>query len=245
MTNPNNRIKKLFDAVTLQAVLSDLSHLVSLERLGARYISRVIWRAPIQEQRIALTFDDGPNTMNTPALLEILRKHEIPATFFLVGKHIRDNHHLAKEIVQNGHEIANHTFTHPLMPRLSDEKILQEIAQTDELLRNLNGVVPKFLRPPMGLFSPRVLNIIEEAGYKTVVGDVYPRDPHLPGKEKIRNRVMSRTKNGSILILHDGGNSGNVDRSQTLWAVDKFVPRLQNKGFTFVTLSELLNISPK
>lgn len=241
MTKPNNRIKRLFDAVTLQGVLSDLSHLVALERLGARYISRVVWRAPIKDRRIALTFDDGPNLMNTPALLEILVKHKIPATFFLVGKHILANLDLAKKIVQNGHEIANHTFTHPLMPRLSDEKIHKEIAQTDELLRSLNGVAPKFLRPPMGLFSPRVLDIIEKAGYKTVVGDVYPRDPHLPGKEKILNRVLSRTENGSILILHDGGNSGNVDRSQTLWAVDKFVPQLQNKGFTFVTLSDLLS----
>ncbi len=241
MTNRNNPFKELFDAVTLQSVLSDLSHFVALERIGVRYISRVTWRAPIQEPRIALTFDDGPSAIYTPDLLEILHKYEVPATFFLVGKHIRANLSLAKEIAKNGHEVANHTFSHPLMVRLSNDEIHHEIAQTDELLRSLNGVAPKFLRPPMGLFSPRILDIIEEAGYKTVVGDVYPRDPHLPGKEKICNRVLSRTENGSIIILHDGGNSGKVNRSQTLWAVDKFIPRLRERGFTFVTLSELLS----
>ena len=76
-----------------------------------------------------------------------------------------------------------------------------EIPRTEDLLKNLNGSVPKFLRPPMGLFSKRVLDNVEAAGYRTVVGNVYPRDPHLPGKEKILNRVLSRAIKGSIIIL--------------------------------------------
>jgi len=104
----------------------------------------------------------------------------------------------------------------------------------------LNGAVPRFLRPPMGLFSKRVLNIVERAGYKTVVGNVYPRDPHLPGREKILGRMLSRVIKGSIIILHDGGNTNHVDRSQTIWAVERFIPELQERGFEFVTLSELI-----
>ncbi|MFQ5604332.1 MAG: polysaccharide deacetylase family protein [bacterium] len=235
---PKNR--KVFDGVTLQSLLSDLSHAVALERLGPAVTERVFWRAVTKEPKIALTFDDGPQPTYTPQLLDILSKHAVPATFFLIGQHIEKNVELAERTVQAGHEVGNHTFSHPYLFRLSDADMLSEIRRTDALLRNLDGAAPKFLRPPMGLFSRRVLNLVEQAGYKSVVGDVYPRDPHLPGKNKILQRVLSRVVNGSIIILHDGGNTEQVDRSQTVWAVDRLVPQLRERGFQFVTLSDLL-----
>ena len=92
----------------------------------------------------------------------------------------------------------------------------------------------------MGLFTKRVLDIAERLGCKTVVGDVYPRDPHRPGKEKIFERVLDRTQPSSVLILYDGGNTRNVDRSQTVEAIKEIIPQLIQKGFIFVRLSELL-----
>ena len=234
---------KFFDNVTLQSIWSDLSHVVALERLGPKISQRVIWRAPIHERKIALTFDDGPHPVFTPQILEVLERFKVPATFFLIGKHVQNNLALARETVQAGHEVGNHTFTHQRMWRLTDINMNDEIKRTDELLRNLNGAVPRFLRPPMGLFSKRVLNNVERAGYKTVVGNVYPRDPHLPGREKILSRMLSRVIKGSIIILHDGGNTNHVDRSQTIWAVERFIPELQERGFEFVTLSELISHS--
>ncbi len=232
---------KFFDNVTLQSILGDVSHVVALERFGPKISERVIWRGPIHERKIALTFDDGPHPVNTPKILEVLERFKVPATFFLIGKHVQNNLALARETVQAGHEVGNHTFTHQRMWRLTDINMNDEIKRTDELLRNLNGAVPRFLRPPMGLFSKRVLNIVERAGYKTVVGNVYPRDPHLPGREKILSRMLSRVIKGSIIILHDGGNTNHVDRSQTIWAVERFIPELQQRGFEFVTLSELIS----
>jgi peptidoglycan/xylan/chitin deacetylase (PgdA/CDA1 family) len=158
----------------------------------------------------------------------------------MIGKHIEKEYRLAQEMAADGFEVQNHTFTHPLLFRLRDPMIIEEIKRTDSLLRSLNGRQPRFLRPPMGLFSRRVLNIVDSQGYKTVVGDVYPRDPHNPGRQKIVRRVLSRTTKGSIIILHDGGNSTNVDRSQTIWAVEKMIPVLRDRGFEFVTLSTLL-----
>jgi peptidoglycan/xylan/chitin deacetylase (PgdA/CDA1 family) len=230
----------LFSFVTLQSLLSDLSHVVALERLGPKVSQRVSWRARTKEPRIALTFDDGPNRDVTPKLLEVLNKHGIRASFFLIGRHLENNISLARELVEAGHEVGNHTYSHPVLWRLADTQINQEIARTDELLKGLDGAVPRFLRPPMGMFSKRILNLIEGAGYHTVVGDVYPRDSHLPGKNKIVERTMSRVTNGSIIILHDGGNSGHVDRGQTLWAVERMIPKLKDRGFQFVTLSKLL-----
>ena len=231
---------KYFKAVTLQSILSNLSHLIALERLGSSISKRVAWRAPTKERKIALTFDDGPHPVYTPQILEVLQRFKVPATFFLIGKHLQNNLNLAKETVRAGHEVGNHTFSHQRMWRLTDPKMNDEIKRTDDLLRNLNGAAPRFFRPPMGLFSKRVIDNIERAGYKTVVGNVYPRDPHLPGRQKILNRVLSRVINGAIIILHDGGNTNHVDRSQTIWAVERFIPELQERGFEFVTLSELI-----
>ncbi|RMF69364.1 MAG: polysaccharide deacetylase family protein [Calditrichaeota bacterium] len=233
------RIREFFDNVTLQSVLSDLSHVIALERLGPRISERVFWRAPIQDRRVALTFDDGPHPTYTPQLLTLLAKYEVPATFFLIGRHIARDPGLAREVAA-GHEVGNHTFTHPPLFRLSDDAMREEILRTDELLRSLDGVVPRFLRPPMGLFSRRVLDVVEAAGYKTVVGDVYPRDPHQPGRKRIVSRVLRRVTRGSIIILHDGGNTSHVDRSQTVWAVGRLIPELLQRGFEFVTLSALL-----
>jgi len=229
-----------FDNVTLQAILGDLGHVVALERWGPKISQRVIWRAPIHERKIALTFDDGPHPVYTPKVLEVLERFKVPATFFLIGKHVQNNLTLARETVQAGHEVGNHTFTHRRLWRLTDINMFDEIKRTDEVLRNLNGVAPRFLRPPMGAFSKRVLNNVESVGYKTVIGNVYPRDSHLPSKEKILSRVLSRIIKGSIIILHDGGNTNHVDRSRTIWAAERFIPELQERGFEFVTLSDLL-----
>ncbi len=240
MNSRNFKFKNVFDGVTLQSILSDLSHAVSLERLGPKLTDRVFWRAATDVPQIALTFDDGPQVTYTPRLLDILNQFEVPATFFLIGQHIESHRDLAREIVRAGHEVGNHTFTHPAMFRLTDDEMRDEIVRTDELLRSLDGAEPRFLRPPMGLFTKRVLDIVEQSGYKAVVGDVYPRDSHGPGKEKIVRRVLSRVITGSIIILHDGGNSLQVDRTQTLEAVHVIIPELQSRGFEFVKLSQLL-----
>lgn len=231
--------RDFFDNVTLQSMLSDLSHLISPERLGPMLTDRVLWRAATSDQKIAITFDDGPQPTYTPQLLDLLDRCGVRATFFLIGEHIRENLDLAQEVARRGHEIGNHTFSHPFLVRLEDDEIRNEIERTDALLRDLDGADPRFFRPPMGLFSKRVLDVIEQMGYQTVVGDVYPRDPHLPGKNRIVERVLNRVMNGSIIILHDGGNSSHVDRSQTISAVSELIPQLHERGFEFVRLSEL------
>ncbi len=234
------KIFENLDGSFLQSVLSDLSYNVSIERLGRKLVKRVTWRGPAPGNQIALTFDDGPHATFTPLLLDVLERSGVHATFFLIGRHVDSHPDLAAEIVRRGHEIGNHTFSHPLMIRLNDHEMTNEIRRTDELIKRLTGQSPRFLRPPMGLFSKRVLNCIEACGYRTVVGDVYPRDPHHPGKRKIIHRVLARTRSGSIIILHDGGNTPDVDRRPTIDAVEEVIPLLKQRGFRFVTLSEML-----
>jgi len=235
------KIGKVLDNVRPQLLLSDLSHAVSLERLGPKLFERIHWRASTDEAKIAITFDDGPHATSTPRILELLQRLNVPATFFLVGKHLEKHPEIAREMISAGHEIGNHTFSHSLLYVSSNKRIRDEICRTDTLLRNIDGAEPKYFRPPAGFFTKRVLDIAEQLGYQTVVGGVYPRDPHLPGKKKIVDRVVQRTAAGSIIILHDGGNARSLDRSQTLGALSEIIPSLKNKGFEFLTLSDLLS----
>lgn len=235
-----SKLKKWLVHPPGRSLLGNLSHAVSIERFGPKLSDRVFWRADIDEPRIALTFDDGPHALSTPRILGVLQAFDVPATFFLVGKNIKAHLPVAQDIIQAGHEIGNHTYNHVRLSFLSNAKIVEEITRTDDLLRNIDGAEPRFLRPPFGLFTKRVLNIVEGLGYQTVVGDVYPRDPHHPGKKKIVERVVKKTVPGSIIILHDGGNTRNVDRSQTVKAIKEIIPQLKGNGFIFVRLSELL-----
>jgi len=240
MKSKNSQRRQSSRKASLQSLPSDVIHALALERLGPRITERIVWRIPNPGAKIALTFDDGPHPDSTPLILRILQKYRVPATFFLVGKHIVSRKKLAEAVVQGGHEIGNHTYNHVRLPLLPDKKVKSEILRTHELLMKLDGQPPQFLRPPQGAFTKRILDIVEELGYKAVIGDVYPRDPLLPGTPKIIQRVLDRTVPGSIIILHDGGSSKNADRSQTVAATEEIIPCLQDRGFTLVTMSQLL-----
>jgi peptidoglycan/xylan/chitin deacetylase (PgdA/CDA1 family) len=225
---------------SLQSLPSDISYALALERFGPRLTKRIVWNVQNDEGKIALTFDDGPHPKSTPLILETLAKFGVLATFFLVGRHIVSHREIADCVVKGGHNIGNHTYSHAFLPLLPDKQVKKEIVRTHELLMSLNGHPPRYLRPPQGAFTRRILDIVDELGYQTVIGDVYPRDPHRPGTQTIIQRVCDRTVQGSIIILHDGGSSKSADRSQTVVAIEEIIPRLLDKDFTFVTLSQIL-----
>ena len=240
MKSKNSQRSKPSGRKSLQSLPSDVSHALSLERFGPIITERIVWNVNSKEAKIALTFDDGPHPQSTPLILETLKKFCVPATFFLVGKRIVSRRKVAEAVVRGGHEIGNHTYNHALLPLLPDKQVKREIIRTHELLKDLNGRPPWLLRPPQGAFTKRILDIVDELGYMTVVGDVYPRDSHRPGTQKIIQRVLDRINSGSIIILHDGGSSKNADRSQTIEATGEIIPSLKDRGFTFVTVSQLV-----
>lgn len=233
-------ISRYFHGFNWQMLMSDISHTISPERIGPYVTQRVFWRAQTREKIIALSFDDGPNPRFTPELLDILKKFSVSATFFLIGRYVEKAPEIAQQIVAGGHEVGNHTFSHKMLPFLEDHEIREEISTTHRILAKVTGRVPSLLRPPMGMFSKRTVSIAEEWGYRTVIGDVYPRDPHMPGTSRIIRRVLKRSRPGSLIILHDGGNTRHFDRSQTLRSVEAIIPKLKNAGYRFVTLPELI-----
>jgi len=233
------KTRELWSGKRWQALMGHMSHTMALERLGPFLAERILWRVNTPENVVALSFDDGPHPEFTPAVIDILERHKIPATFFLVGRHVRQHPQLVGRLACGPYEIANHTYSHRILPMLSDHAVLDEIRHADEIIREATTRPLRWLRPPMGLFSRRVMDLIEGSGYMTVIGDVYPRDPNLPGRERIHRRVMQRVRPGSIIILHDGGNTRRVDRSQTVWAVERIVQNLLSQHYRFVTISEL------
>lgn len=234
------QLSSLWMATPWQTLLGDLSHMLAPERLGPWVTERIFWRAHTPEKIVALSFDDGPNDKYTTQLLDILTHHRIPATFFLIGRNVKRFPAVARRIIGDGHEVGNHTFSHRMLPLLQDEEIVRELCRTHEIIAETTGIEATFLRPPMGLFTRRVVTVAENSGYRTVVGDVYPRDPNLPGTRRIVKRVLARVQPGSLIILHDGGNAGNIDRQQTVESVRAIIPNLLCAGYRFVTLSALV-----
>ncbi len=213
-------------------------------KAGRQFLSgRFLISVDTTEKRIAFTFDDGPNPRNTPRLLEMLARKDIPATFFLVGRNIKRFPELAGEIVAAGHDVGNHTYNHIPLTLLPDAGIRRELRRTDGLIQMITGSGAPFVRPPMGWFSNRVLQIFREMNYCPVLGNIYPKDSSRPGKRAIVDRVLQRIEPGSIVILHDGGWHSHVDRGQTLDAVDSITDQLGEDGYGFDKLSDLMQLS--
>ncbi len=227
---------------TLARFYGSVAYAIGPERWIPRLTHRVLCSVRTHEKKIALTFDDGPNPEYTPLLLTKLAEYHVPATFFPIGRNLERHAEIGRRIVGEGHELGNHTYHHRLLPFLSTTAIINEVLSTRQLIADLLNVHPVFLRPPNGLFTRRVLDTVEQLGYRVVVGDVFPVDVAWPGHEVITARVLRRVRPGSIIILHDG-YVGRFDRdkSQTVRAMDGLIPELREQGYEFVTLSNLVS----
>ena len=184
----------------------------------------------------ALTFDDGPSR-HTGRLMEILRERGIHATFFVVGKQVKYHPELIVRLQQEGHEIGNHTYTHPLRSGSSDA-LLEEAAKTTELLESTFDYSPVLFRPPGGNISGSMIESICASGYKCVLWSwrMDTRDWASPPVESVVQTVLRDVKFGDIILFHD-----NVyGTSPTAEALEIILPELIERGYSFVTVSELI-----
>lgn len=178
---------------------------------------------------IALTLDDGPGP-HTAAFLDVLKAKQVPGTFFVLGQQVAAYPSLARRIVREGHEIANHSWKHDLYPGATD------LARTSTTIKSVTGFKPCSFRPPGGAQNASVVAGAAQSGMKTILWDVDPFDWRLPGSDSIRRIVVSDARNGSIILSHDGG--GN--REQTLAALPRIIDGLRARGYRFTTVTELL-----
>lgn len=203
----------------------------------------VYWHGDADKKLVALTFDDGPNDPYTSEILDILKKENVHATFFLVGQNVDKNPELARRISEEGHVIGNHSYTHPNMIMESDKNVRKEILKTEEAIVRATGVKPYLFRPPFGYDDPLTVRQSEKLGYVMVKWSLSARDWRKPGPTRIVSRVLRYTGNGTILLMHDGDKLRyGGDRSQTVTALPALIHELHARGFEFVTVPEMLNL---
>jgi len=186
---------------------------------------------------IALTFDDGPNAMLTPKLLDLLAARHLKATFFVVGQNAADHPDILRRAVREGHEIANHSWSHPNLGKMSDEGVRRELQKTDDAIVAAIGKRPTLMRPPYGSITARQKKWIhEEFGYRIIIWDVDPLDWKRPGPSVVTARILKETKAGSIVLSHD-------IHPPTIEAMPATFDQLMRKGFKSVTVTELLSMA--
>lgn len=191
-----------------------------------------------KEKLVAFTFDDGPNPEWTPLFLDVFRKHGAKATFFFIGSHIDKYPELATKTFEEGHELGNHTFSHPFMSKLSKEEQIEELSRADRMISGVTGRNPSTCRPPYFDVNDDLLEACAERGYSVIgAANMESRDwEDATSAEHIIATSREQIRNGSIFIYHDGFG----DRSSTLKAVSTLIPELIEAGYRLVTVSELL-----
>jgi len=196
-------------------------------------------------KHLALTYDDGPNDPHTLRLLEVLAKHDVRVTFFLIGRYVRQRPEIAREVVKAGHVVGNHTFTHPLLTLKSAAEIRRELTDCRSALQDAIGEHSNLFRPPFGGRRPAVLRVARELGLEPVMWNVTGYDWNAPPSAAIEQKVSKQIRGGDVVLLHDGGHKQmGADRSQTILATDHLIARYQSEGYKFATILEMMSQEP-
>lgn len=183
--------------------------------------------------RVALTYDDGPSPGVTEKVLKELDKHKITATFFMIGSKVKAYPALAREVAAAGHELANHTYTHPFLSKLSSARVEEELTRCQEVIAETTGTTPVWFRPPYGAFRTQQGSLARKQDLGVAYWSVDPRDWARPGASTIVSRIISGVRPGAIILLHDL-------HSQTADATGPLLERLSEKSYQFAPVSGFL-----
>jgi peptidoglycan-N-acetylglucosamine deacetylase len=207
-----------------------------------QWLGRTFTGLPRGTRQLALTYDDGPNDPHTLRLLEVLAKHDVRATFFLIGSYVRQHPEIAREIVEAGHVVGNHTFGHPLLIFKSAAEIRQELSDCRAALQDTIGEHSNLFRPPFGGRRPAVLRIARELGLVPIMWNVTGFDWNAPPSAVIEQKVAKQIRGGDVILLHDGGHKQmGADRAQTVLATDRLIAKYKSEAYEFVTIPQMLS----
>ncbi len=197
-------------------------------------------------RRLALTFDDGPNHPHTLHLLDVLARHNVHATFFMIGRFVQQRPDIVRAVAEAGHVIGNHTTTHPNLIFRSSQEMRREIEGCERALDDAGVAHARLFRPPHGGRTPTVLRTIRRLGFEPVMWSVSGWDwnPHTPGE--IAHLVHKQVRGGDVILLHDGGHQRmGVDRSASVRATELILERYRREGYEFVTVPEMMTRTAK
>jgi peptidoglycan-N-acetylglucosamine deacetylase len=196
---------------------------------------------PGKSKQLALTYDDGPNDPHTGKLLDVLDRHGVQATFFLIGRYVAQHPEIAREVARRGHVVGNHTFTHPNLIFTSQTALERELDQTEKALAQAVGEHSRLFRPPFGARRPATLRRARQLGLETIMWSVKCWDWSAPSAEYIVKKAVRGIRGGDVILLHDGGHKEfGTDRSHTVAATDEVLRRYKGEGFEFVTIPQMM-----
>lgn len=200
-----------------------------------------VYRGPGRRRSVALTFDDGPSEGTLP-ILEYLQKENVWATFFQCGMNVQRHPEIAGQVAAAGHQLGNHTYSHPTLPFKSPEFIEREFSEAQKIISDETGIAPMLLRPPYGFRWVGLREVQQKLALLGVMWTVIGNDWRWPA-ERISNHVLRRVSPGGIICLHDGrGVAAKPDVSVTLRALHRIVPVLKDNGFKFEVISDLMQV---
>lgn len=192
-------------------------------------------------KQLALTYDDGPNDPHTLRLLDVLARHQVRATFFLIGRYVAQRPDIVERLVNAGHVVGNHTFTHPLLIFKPASEIRQQLSDCKKALDDAAPQHSNLFRPPFGGRRPAVFRIARTLGLEPVMWRVTGYDWNAPSVEHIERKVTRQARGGDVILLHDGGHlEFGADRSYTVAATDRLLARYKSEGYRFVTVPEMM-----
>ncbi|WP_254778267.1 polysaccharide deacetylase family protein [Paenibacillus sp. cl141a] len=203
----------------------------------------IVWEVPTQNKVIALTFDDGPDKHNTVQILDLLKRYDAKATFFVVGSRVEKHPDIVARELQEGHEIGNHSYTHPPFHNINVTKLSSELNQTQDAIYQATGMKTVLFRPPGGSYNETIVRTSKDLGMLTVLWSWHQDtlDWRKPGVNRIVRKVLDNARNGDIVLMHDFVPSS----TQTVEALKVILPELQKRGYSFVTVSELMSYHEK
>ncbi|MFE6798803.1 polysaccharide deacetylase family protein [Paenibacillus chitinolyticus] len=215
---------------------------LSLAEIHHKYPTVFRMRGTSQGKKVALTFDDGPDLNYTPQVLDILKKHQVKATFFVIGSRAQTHPEIIRRMVREGHVVGNHSYSHPFMPKLTASEFSSQIMRTQEIIKPLTGYTPRLVRPPYGAINEEQVRWMSDHHLLAVNWDVDSLDwKGLSGKQVYHN-IVDNARAGSVILQHSAGGNDKHDLSGTVTALPDLIRSLKSSGYKLVTVPELMGI---
>jgi peptidoglycan/xylan/chitin deacetylase (PgdA/CDA1 family) len=205
----------------------------------SQWLGRTYWRGRTDTSAVALTFDDGPSP-DTEGILDVLAEHSLRATFFMVGCEVESFQGIAQRVIAEGHEVGNHSYSHPLYLFQRASQTRDQVKRTQEVIAEAVGIRPRLARPPYGVRTLAYFRATSALGLRTVQWDVSSFDWKGSSPSQIAETVLRQAQPGSIILLHDGDSSRKEDRKNTVGALPLIIEGLNQRDLKIVPLAQLL-----
>lgn len=214
---------------------------LTMAQLAKMYTDTFYLKGSANTNKIALTFDDGPNQKYTTQILDVLKQHGVPATFFVLGSKVERHPEILQRIVEEGHVVGNHTWIHPDLSKVTQSSLVSEIQQTEDIIHEVTGVRTGLMRPPYGSLNQEGMEKLRDMNYKVINWSVDSVDWRDQDVDQILINTLPDVRQGGILLFHDAGGDQQT-RAATAAVLPELIYTLKMQGYEFVTVDELLNI---